>query len=66
MCAFLDKKERYDVGDLVVLNVAPLHPKLRTITGIVVQIDNDFVYVRLINGYTRKFFHRDLHFLNKV
>lgn len=65
MTAFLDKKERYDVGDLVILNVAPLRA-LRTITGIVVRVDEEFAFVRLISGYTRKFFHRDLHFLNKL
>jgi len=65
MCAFLDKKERYDVGDLVILNVCSPR-KLRTITGIVVRVEEEFAYVRLISGYTRKFFHRDLHFLNKV
>lgn len=65
MSTFIDKKERYDVGDLVVLNVAPLRD-LRTITGIVIDIDEEFAYVRLISGYVRKFFHRDLHFMNKV
>ena len=65
MCAFLDKKERYDVGDLVVLNVAPLRD-LRTITGIVIRVEGEFAYVRLISGYERKVHHRDLHFMNKV
>jgi hypothetical protein len=57
MSAFLDKKERYDVGDLVILN---------TITGIVVKADERFAHVHMINGYVRKFFHKDLHFMNKV
>ncbi len=65
MCVFLDKKERYDVGDLVVLNVTSLR-KLTIITGIVIETDEQFAYVRLISGYVRKFFHRDLHFMNKV
>ncbi len=65
MTAFLDKKERYDVGDLVVLNVSSPR-KLRTITGIVIRVEEKYAYVRLISGYVRKFHHKDLHFFNKL
>jgi len=65
MPAFVDKKERYDIGDLVVLNVGSFSDK-NTITGIVVKVDEKFAYVHLISGYQRKFFHKDLHFMNKI
>lgn len=63
MGTFLDKKEKYDVGDLVVLNVGF---RAKNTTGIVVKVDDKFAYVQLISGYQRKFFHKDLHFMNKV
>ena len=63
----VDYKDRYDVGDLVLVPIGKgENPEPRYLNAVVTRVDDKYAYVRLvINNLERKFFHSDLFFLNK-